>query len=426
MSSDPAIRLDRVGKAYRIYADPAERLKELLGARGRENEFWALSEVSLEVAHGETVGVIGANGAGKSTLLQIVTGSLKPTAGTVRVDGRIAPMIELGAGFDPEFTGRENAVLAADVLGLADAGLRARLDDIIAFADLGPFIDRPLKTYSSGMYARLAFAVFAHMDADVMILDEILSVGDASFNQKCMRRIREFKERGAILFTSHDMQTLVNLCDRVVWLERGMVRDIGNPQEVCRDYLAAMNAEANAAENFRIGGGRRKPPPLARPHTEEHAHLAPPADAWAFDGATPRAARPRARILGVSAAAPTGAVKESWQGGEDIRLTVSGEAFALLAEAAIVFDLNDRLGQVLISERAETALAPGRFEARFEFSLPELHPGECVLTAYLLTKGDRGVVIEHEFADALILGVFRTEAFGLVGVKTPIVQLESA
>jgi lipopolysaccharide transport system ATP-binding protein len=422
MSSEPAVSLHDVSKAYTIYADPMDRLNALLTGK-EKRQFWSLSNVTFEVAQGETVGIVGANGAGKSTLLQIVAGALKPTSGDVRVNGRIAPMIELGAGFNPDFTGRENAALAADILGLSDKTLRSRLDEIIAFADLGAFVDQPLKQYSSGMYARLAFSVFAHLDADVMIVDEILSVGDANFNQKCIRKIREFKERGALLFTSHDTHALVNLCNRVVWLERGMVRDIGSPQEVCRDYLAAMNAEANAATNFKIGGGRRQPPPPARPHAEESPHQPEPSDVWAFDDATPRAAAPCGRLLAVFATTPTGAAKEGWQGGDDIRLSISGEAKASIENAAVVFDLRDRLGQILLSERIETALELGRFEAFFEFTLPELRPGEYLVSATLLSRARW--VEKHDVAqDALVLNMLRTSALGAIGTATPMLVLE--
>lgn len=425
MSSDLAINLQNVSKVYRVYANPMQRLKELVFPGERpKHEFWALDNVSFDVAKGETVGLIGSNGAGKSTLLQIVSGALKPTSGTADIEGRIAPMIELGASFNPEFNGRENITLAAGVLGVSGATLRNRLDSIFEFAELGDFIDQPLKTYSSGMYARLAFAVFANLDADVMIVDEILSVGDAAFNQKCMRRIREFKETGAILMTSHDTQALMNLCDRVIWLERGMVRDIGAPQQICRDYLVAQNAAASSGGDFKIGG-RRKPPPPAQPHADAPPRPPELDNPWSFDQDTPRASPQGARITHVSLLTGEGVQKMQWEGGDEAALAISFEILRASSPIAIVFDVRDRLGQVLLSDRAIIERPkPGRATAKFVFELPELQPGEYVVSVTALKLGDGVVSIEAEELSALVMHVFRTRAHGLAGANTPVVRLE--
>lgn len=425
MSSDRAIRLQEVSKIYRVYANPMERLKELVipGERPK-HEFWALDNISFDVAKGETVGLIGSNGAGKSTLLQIVSGALKPTTGTAQVEGRIAPMIELGASFNPEFNGRENVTLAADVLGVSGATLRDRLDSIFEFAELGDFIDQPLRTYSSGMYARLAFAVFANLDADVMIVDEILSVGDAAFNQKCMRRIREFKESGAILMTSHDTQALLNLCDRVVWLERGMVRDIGAPQQICRDYLIAQNAVARSGADFKIGGKRKRPPP-AQPHADAPQPSPEPDNPWSFEQGTLRTSPQGARISDVSLLTSDGRKKEQWQGGDEATLAIGFQVLRAGPPIAIVFDVRDRLGQVLLSDRAIIERPkPGDATARFVFDLPELRPEEYVISATLLRHAEQHTRIEDEKFDAVVLNVFRTHALGLAGTPTPLVRLE--
>lgn len=425
MSSDVAIRLQNVSKVYRVYANPMQRLRELMFPGERpKHEFWALDNVSFEVAKGETVGLIGSNGAGKSTLLQIVSGALKPTSGTTHVEGRIAPMIELGASFNPEFNGRENVTLAADVLGVSGATLRDRLDSIFEFAELGNFIDQPLKTYSSGMYARLAFAVFANLDADVMIVDEILSVGDAAFNQKCMRRIREFKETGAILMTSHDTQALMNLCDRVVWLERGMVRDVGVPQQVCRDYLVAQNAATSSGADFKIGGKRRPPPPT-QPHADAPHPPPEPDNPWPFDQNTPRALTPSARITDVSLLTSDGLRKAQWQGGDEAALAIGIRVWRPGSPLAIVFDVRDRLGQVLLSDRAVIEQPqPGDAKARFVFELPELQPEEYVVSVTVLRRDGGAVSIEAEQLAALVINVFRTRAHGLAGANTSLVRLE--
>lgn len=223
MSSDFAICVKNVTKTYQIYDKPQDRLKQSLW-RGRKqfySEFKALDDVSLEVKKRETVGIIGGNGSGKSTLLQIICGTLAPTAGTVEVNGRVAALLELGSGFNPEFTGRENVYMNASILGLSREEIDAKYDEILAFADIGAFVDQPVKTYSSGMVVRLAFAVIAHVDADILVVDEALSVGDAVFTQKCMRFIRLFQARGTLLFVSHDIGAVQNLCRSAIWLAHG-------------------------------------------------------------------------------------------------------------------------------------------------------------------------------------------------------------
>ena len=241
MSSEPAIQVRQLGKSYQIYSRPGDRLKQFLwrGRRHFHREFWALRDVSFDVAPGATVGIIGRNGSGKSTLLQLVCGTLTPTTGSVRITGRVAALLELGAGFNPEFTGRENVFLYGAVLGLSEAELRDRFDRIIAFADIGAFIDMPVKTYSSGMFVRLAFSVAINVDPDVLIIDESLSVGDARFQQRCMAKLRQLQERGvSVLFVSHDAEALKRLCQHVIVLHDGEVVNAGDPLTMANWYLA--------------------------------------------------------------------------------------------------------------------------------------------------------------------------------------------
>jgi lipopolysaccharide transport system ATP-binding protein len=205
-------------------------------------EFWSLKDVSFEVKKGETLGIIGRNGAGKSTLLQILCGTLTPTSGTVQTFGRVAALLELGAGFNPEFTGRENIVMNASVLGLTDAEIKDRLEDIIAFADIGPFIDQPVKTYSSGMYVRLAFSIATSVDPDILVIDEALSVGDGSFARKSFDRIIALRDAGkTILFCSHSLYQVEAICDRVVWLDGGQVQVMGEPAKAIVAYNAMLS-----------------------------------------------------------------------------------------------------------------------------------------------------------------------------------------
>jgi lipopolysaccharide transport system ATP-binding protein len=232
-----SVAVDDVHKWYRVYASPFERVKRLVGGRSRHLDFQALDGVSFQVPRGEAVGVIGENGAGKSTLLKLVAGTTMPTAGTITVEGSVAAILELGAGFHPEFTGRDNAILYGALVGLDAEQMTERLPAIIAFAELGQFIDHPVKSYSTGMAMRLAFAVATHVDPDVLIVDEALAVGDGYFQKKCVDRILEIKARGTtILFCSHAMYYVTMFCDRAVWLHRGRVERIGAAHEVVDAY----------------------------------------------------------------------------------------------------------------------------------------------------------------------------------------------
>jgi lipopolysaccharide transport system ATP-binding protein len=229
--------VDDVHKWYRVYASPFERVKRLVGGRSRHLDFQALDGVSFRVGRGEAVGLIGENGAGKSTLLKLVAGTTAPTAGTITVDGSVAAILELGAAFHPEFTGRDNAILYGALVGLDADQMTARLPAIIEFAELGRFIDHPVKSYSTGMAMRLAFAVATHVDPDVLVIDEALAVGDGYFQKKCVDRILQIKQRGTtILFCSHAMYYVTMFCDRAVWLHRGRVESHGAAHEVVDAY----------------------------------------------------------------------------------------------------------------------------------------------------------------------------------------------
>ena len=252
MSSDNlAIRVRNLSKCYEIYDRPQDRLKQSIHPRmqrlvGRNpkiyyREFWALKGVSFEVKKGESVGIIGQNGSGKSTLLQVIAGILQCTHGSVEVNGRVAALLELGSGFNPEFTGRENVYMNAAILGLSNEEVDAKFDDIAAFADIGEFIDQPVRTYSSGMMVRLAFAVQSTVEPEILIVDEALAVGDMRFTMKCVRKMRELIEKGtSCLFVSHDMSSIVNFCKDVVWLHDGMIMQEGDPRAITMNYANFM------------------------------------------------------------------------------------------------------------------------------------------------------------------------------------------
>lgn len=243
--SEVAISLTNVSKSYKRYARPVDRLKEvLLPNRSRAEVFWALQDVNLEVAQGQTLGIVGQNGSGKSTLLQIVAGTLTPTKGEVKVNGRVSALLELGSGFNPDFTGRQNVFFNGQILGLSKKEIAAKFDDIAAFADIGDFLDQPLKTYSSGMAVRLAFAVAAHIDPKVLIVDEALAVGDAKFQARCMKKIRQLQAEGVtLLLVSHDLSSIKFLCDRAILMNCGLLLEQGTPKYVINRYVALLSSE---------------------------------------------------------------------------------------------------------------------------------------------------------------------------------------
>ena len=244
-----AVQFENVSKSYPIYDKPGDRLKELLTFNRREfhRNFWALHDVSFEVRRGETFCVIGENGSGKSTLLQLVARILQPSSGTVAVEGRVSALLELGAGFNPEFTGRDNVYLNGSIMGLSTREIDARYKDIEEFAEIGDFINRPVKTYSSGMVVRLAFAVAINVDPEILIVDEALAVGDLYFRQRCMRKVHELRARGiTILFVSHAMADVKALGDRALWLDKGRVVEVGATDRVAAKYLAAMTEKDSA------------------------------------------------------------------------------------------------------------------------------------------------------------------------------------
>jgi len=256
--ADAAIEVLNVTKDYPVYASPRDRLMSLLRPSGdrASRTFRALDGVNLVVPPGETVGIIGRNGAGKSTLLQILCGTVRPTSGSVHIRGRFAALLELGAGFNPDFSGRDNVYLSASLLGLSRKEVDDKLESIIAFADIGDFFDRPVKTYSSGMYVRLAFSVAIHTEPDVLIIDEALSVGDIRFQMKCLARIEQIRARGAtILFVSHSLEQVKRFCQTALWLEGGKVKLHGEASFVAdrfRDYeLGREQASEAAAETCR-------------------------------------------------------------------------------------------------------------------------------------------------------------------------------
>jgi lipopolysaccharide transport system ATP-binding protein len=323
-TNELAIDVRNVSKCYQIYARPSDRLKQALyprvqrtlGVQGGSyfREFWALNDVSFSVRPGESVGIIGRNGSGKSTLLQLICGTLAPTAGTVETNGRIAALLELGSGFNPEFSGRENVYMNGAVLGLSEAEIAERYDRIVEFSEIEEFIDQPVKTYSSGMYMRLAFAVQAHIDASIVIIDEALTVGDVFFRQKCYARLDQLREGGAaILLVSHSMPDIEQYCERALLLDHGSMRFIGPSAEAARHYYLLNQ-----------GGGKDfladSSSPAANPQTaaEEVDKNRPPVNAFLDISSKPQVSNGRARCTGVALLNADGMPSNSFRQGERV------------------------------------------------------------------------------------------------------------
>jgi lipopolysaccharide transport system ATP-binding protein len=447
MSSDPvAICVSRLDKHYKVYAEPRDRLRQLVesalrrlaGLKPRHcfREFHALTDVSFSIAKGESVGIIGRNGSGKSTLLQIICGTLSPGSGSIETHGRIAALLELGAGFHPEFSGRENIHLYAALLGLGKAEIVARFDSIVAFAGVEAFVDQPLKTYSSGMAMRIAFAVIAHVDADILVIDEALAVGDARFTQKCMRFLREFSRTGTLLFVSHDCGAVKSLCSRVLWLENGRLLRDGQPKEVFDAYLQASyeRPDSGIATVKAIDSRRTRPVAAGRHHGRSVASHPPnELTVSGFAADTASFGDGRARITGVRFTDGDGVELSRLAGGETVTLVVEAVADEFIAAPIVGFLVRDRLGQTLFGENAcasqgaldDACEAGDKLIARFVFCMPCLPPGSYAVTAGVANGSQQTHTIECWMHDALVFeGGEPLPAGGLVGLPMQTVSLE--
>jgi lipopolysaccharide transport system ATP-binding protein len=439
MSSEAVISVNGVSKAYPVFERPHDRLLQMLvrGRRRYYTEFSALQDVSFSVAQGETVGIVGKNGSGKSTLLQIICGTLEQSAGEVSVRGRVAALLELGAGFNPEFTGRENITLYAMILGLTAEELEERFDLIVAFADIGEFLDQPVKTYSSGMVVRLAFAVIAHVDADILVIDEALAVGDAYFVQKCMRFLRAFKERGTLLFVSHDTASVLALCDRAVWLERGQVRAVDVAKTVVNQYLEGLYGEDAAPVEV---GSSRAAPEDERPVRESrdqradfinHSNLRNDIELHEFEVGAAGFADGQAHITNVEFL--EGDRKLSWVvGGESVGLRIDCATDIALDRPIVGFLVKNRLGQPVFGDNTHLTYhddpvpmpAGSTGVASFTFTMPVLPVGAYTIDVSI----SNGVQQDHQMLswryDVLAFDVHASSVVhGLIGVPMTRIEL---
>ena len=443
--SDIAIRVMNLSKVYRIYDRPEDRLKQsiyprfnkLLGRDTRKfgHEFWALRDVSLEVRKRETIGIIGRNGSGKSTLLQLICGTLHPAGGTVETHGRVAALLELGSGFHPEFTGRENVYMNATILGMTPEEVNAKFDAIEAFADIGDFIEQPVKTYSSGMTLRLAFAVIANVDADILVVDEALAVGDAIFTQKCMRFIHSFQKHGTLLFVSHDMGAVQNLCKSSIWLAQGQIKAMGASKNVVDAYVQdtfqtiyGEELTPLAPEQPAGGSGEAETiqPGLAMDYEASISVQDNLTEANGFKSGA-------AEVLTVKVDHRPDRPDAVFKGGEPVRMIIKAVAHQELPRPILGFLVKDRLGQDLFGENtlpftatASTVVHAGqRFKAEFDFSLPMLPNGQYVVMASVADGTLKNHVQHHYLHDALVITVASSKVrWGLVGLPFDRVVLE--
>jgi len=406
--------------------------------RGRKQyykEFWALKDVSFKIKKGETVGIIGRNGSGKSTLLQMICGTLNPTAGDAKVNGRVAALLELGAGFNPEFSGVENVYMAASLYGLSKEEVDQRFEAIAAFADIGDHIQQPVKTYSSGMYVRLAFAVIAHVDAEILVVDEALAVGDAVFTQKCMRFIRKFKENGSLLFVSHDMSSVLSLCERAVWLHEGQIREIGESKAVAESYLQYTLQEVYGEEAHlsRVGKGKAIAPPATSTTIDYGSQMQVSDNLNEANGWKTGAGEIISALLHRVEENANPDDSPIFKGGERLRMTIRATVYEALQRPILGFLVRDRLGQDLFGENTlpftttnpTTASVGATLRADFTFTLPMLPNGQYSVMVSL-ADGDLGQHVQHHWLhEALILNVSSSIVrWGLVGLSFEDVTLQ--
>ncbi|MSV29192.1 MAG: ABC transporter ATP-binding protein [Bryobacterales bacterium] len=369
-----AVEFRGVSKSYSIYDSPGDRLKELVSFNRLQfhRDFWALREVDFDVRRGETFCIVGENGCGKSTLLQLVAGILQPTEGTVKVHGRVSALLELGSGFNPEFSGRDNVYLNGSILGLSQRELDHRYKDIEAFAEIGDFINQPVKTYSSGMVVRLAFSVAIHVDPEILLVDEALAVGDMYFRQRCMRKVHELRNRGVtILFVSHAGADVKAVGDRAMWLGNGRVLDIGEPDVVVSKYLAAMVEKDSSYLHLKKHPARD--PLAAVTRAPEIVERIPNIDGRHGDG--------RAEVIGIVALDPNGDPIGLLKPQSRIVVRISIRAKEEIALPIVGFMMRNHLGVDFCGtntarEACELPpMMPGDINTvDFHLDLPELYP----------------------------------------------------
>lgn len=437
MNNDIAIKIQNLTKIYKLYENPMSRLKEALHPFKKKyhRDFHALLNLSLEIKKGETVGIIGKNGSGKSTLLKIITGVLTPTSGSVTVQGKVSAILELGAGFNPEMTGVENIYLNNSLNGMSKAQTDKKIKEIIEFADLGDFIHQPIKTYSSGMKARLAFAVSINVEPDILIVDEALSVGDASFGRKCFAKMEEIRSKGAtILFVSHSEASIVSLCSRAIWISRGEQVIEGAPKLVTGLYMKHVNenkvdiAGVKNEYSSLVSAEKAKPLPSGNPeqspsHGDESIKPQLAKQKTAIKEFFNPALKSSSTITYAEKGARISDVKVTTTDGRLVNVLKQGNIYIYSYQAAIEYSLkNVQLG-FLIKKKDGTPLGGGVFPAKQEF-IPnlsgvhkvniyfrcELNAGEYFLNCGILADIDSKHDYAHRILDAFMIKIIEADS----------------
>ena len=400
----PAVDFRHVSKSYPIYSTPGDRLKELLFLnRARfHRDFWALRELTFDIERGETFCIVGENGSGKSTLLQIIGGILQPTAGETRISGRVAALLELGSGFNPEFSGRDNVYLNGAILGFSRKEMDAKFPAIEQFAEIGPFINEPVKTYSSGMAVRLAFAVAIHVDPDILLIDEALAVGDLYFRQRCMRQVHELRSRGVtIVFVSHSIGEVRAIGDRTLWLENGRLRELGDTDAVTTHYLAAM-AEKDSRYIGADASGRRAKGVLPESVAPAVVTAIPRIDHRHGDG--------RAEVIGIAILDQGGSPVGVLEPGRTITVRISARANQELLRPVLGFMLRNHAGLDFAgtdTARENLDLPPiglgDVLTVDFHLDLPDLYPSSFSFSPSIADETLAGPVICDWIDNAITL-----------------------
>ena len=440
MSSDLIISVKDLDKIFQIFANPFARLKQLIagGKKRHFREFSAIRNLSFDLSRGETMGVIGRNGAGKSTLLQMICGTLTPTAGTINVNGKIAALLELGAGFNPEFTGRENVAVAGALYGLDAKELDKRLPSILAFADIGEFVDQPVKTYSSGMFVRLAFAVIAHVDADVLVVDEALAVGDVFFQQKCMRYLRDFQARGGtMLFVSHDTAAVINLCRYALWLKNPSAGEyvFGEAEDVCKAYLKDFYLQQQTAKSSELATAAEKTQVASGIIEYEADDFIPNIiEVSGFNKGGDTFGAGGAQFVDAGFFDASGRAVHHFHGGDQVSIRLVVRMNRQIKHPAFGLTFKDRLGQPIISEGTDGAFrssdlgfAQGDLAtATFNFRMPVLLQGHYSIDIAFAEGLGNDHVQHHWIHDALSVTCMRGRLVqGITGLPDLEISLAS-
>ena len=455
----PTIEVSNAGKAYETQKRKRDVIKNIIiGSRIEREKFWALRNISFELKKGESLGIIGKNGSGKSTLLQLICGTLATTEGKIKTKGRIAALLELGSGFNPEFTGRENIYLNATLHGLKRKEIEKKIDYILEFADIGDFVDKPIRTYSSGMVVRLAFAIIANVEADILVIDEALAVGDAYFTQKCMRFIQKVREEKSLLFVSHDANSVLSLCDRAILLDKGQMIKIGTPKDVMEEYTKGLQKEmSQSASQSTIDENRRKKSIIKENFVSEELSIYK--HRWQdyrtqlvnntknknelvvkrFDGeelTTESFGGNLAQIIDVKLTnAETQDESNVIRGGEVVILKVAVRTKAVIVNPIVGFIMKNDKGLTLLGDNTYNQFEANKIEnidenidieTQFIFTMPMLPKGEYSISVSIADGDQKQHSILHWLNDALIVqSQCSTVAAGLAGVPMQSIHMET-